>query len=159
MSSSSPGVRIWFSVIVALVLTIVPLPVPHIVDAFRPSFLLLTIMYWSMAAPWAGGIGLGWFAGLLLDAVKGPVLGEHALILSFMAYIFVREHQRIRSKPMIQQAMIVFFAAGFYEFLLFMVDGFTKHPVTDPSRWLHILADGLVWIPATAILGYRERRT
>ena len=159
MSSGSPGVRIWVSVAVALVLTIVPLPVPHLVDMLRPSFLLLTILYWSIAAPWAGGIGLGWFVGLLMDVFKGPVLGEHALVLSFMAYIFVREHQRIRSKPLLQQAMIVMFASGFYEVLLFMVDGFTKHPVTDPSRWAHIPLDFFVWFPATAILGYRERRT
>jgi rod shape-determining protein MreD len=158
MSSGSPGVRIWITVAVALVLTIVPLPVPHTLDMFRPSFLLLTVLYWSIAAPWAGGIGLGWFAGLLLDIFKGPVLGEHALILSFMAYIFVREHQRIRSKPLLQQAMIVMFASGFYEVLLFLVDGFTKHPVTNPSRWAHIPLDFLIWFPATVILGYRERR-
>jgi rod shape-determining protein MreD len=157
MSSGSPGVRIWVSAIVALVLTVLPLP--HYVNMFRPSFLVLTIMYWSIAAPWAGGIGMGWFAGLLLDVFKGPVLGEHALVLSFIAYIFVREHQRIRSKPLLQQAMIVMFASGFYEVLVFFVDGFTKHPVTDPTRWVHIVSDFFVWFPATAILGYRERRT
>lgn len=157
MSSSAPGFRILFSAIVALVLTILPLP--YYADMLRPSFLVLTVLYWSIAAPWAGGIGLGWFSGLILDVFTGPVLGEHALVLAFVTYVFVREHQRIRSKPGLQQALIVAFTIAAYEVLLFTVDGFTKHPVTNPLRWVHVLSDGIVWIPGTAILGYRERRT
>ena len=157
MSSSAPGFRILFSAIVALVLTILPLP--YYADMLRPSFLVLTVLYWSIAAPWAGGIGLGWFSGLILDVFTGPVLGEHALVLAFVTYVFVREHQRIRSKPGLQQALIVAFTIAAYEVLLVTVDGFTKHPVTDPTRWVHIVSDFFVWFPATAILGYRERRT
>lgn len=156
MSSGSPGSRILISCIIALVLTV--LPMPYAMDLFRPSVLVLTVLYWSISAPWAGGIGLGWFAGLMLDAFKGPVLGEHALVLGTMTYIFVREHQRIRSKPGLQQAMIVMFAVAFYEVLLYFVDGFTGHPVTKPIRWVHCLTDFAVWIPISAILSYRERR-
>jgi rod shape-determining protein MreD len=156
MSSSSPGARIFFSAVVAFVLTVLPLP--YYVDLFRPKFLVLTVMYWSIAAPWAGGIGLGWFCGLFLDVFQGPVLGEHALVMAAVAYAFVSEHQRIRSKPGFQQALIVMFAMVAYEVLLFLVDEYTGHPVTSVWRWVHVISDGIIWMPATAILGYRERR-
>jgi rod shape-determining protein MreD len=157
MSSSAPGFRIFFSAVIALVLTV--LPMPYYMDILRPQLLVLTVLYWSIAAPWAGGIGLGWFAGLFLDVFQGPVLGEHALVLAAAAYAFVSEHQRIRSKPGFQQALIVMFAMAAYEALLFTIDEYTGHPVTKLVRWVHVVSDGIIWIPATAILGYRERRS
>jgi rod shape-determining protein MreD len=145
-----------FSALLALVLTVLPLP--FYLDIARPPFLVLAVLYWSMAAPRAGGVGLGWFSGLLLDVFQGPVLGEHALTLAAVAYIFCREHQKIRSKPGFQQSLIVLAALAFYEGLLFLMDAYAGHPLTSPLRWIHILTGALIWAPIAAIIGYRERR-
>ena len=144
--------RLVLSVLVALILTVLPLP-PWL-DVVRPAFLVLTVLYWSVNAPRAGGLAIGFFAGLLLDVFQGPVLGEHALALSLVTYIAVREHQRIRSKPAIQQALIVFAALILYEVVLFMIDGWTGHPVTSPLRWVHTVTGALIWPAAAAILSY-----
>ncbi len=98
-----------------------------------------------------GGIGLGFFSGLALDALEGPVIGEHALVLSTVAFMAVWEHQRIRSKPAFQQSLIVFFALCAYEFLLFMLDAWTGHPNYDYRRWLHTFTGGLIWPIAIAL--------
>ena len=144
--------RLLLSALVALILTVLPLPPWS--DVVRPAFLVLTVLYWSVNAPQAGGLAIGFFAGLLLDVFQGPVLGEHALALSMITYMAVREHQRIRSKPAIQQAMFVFLALIIYEVVLFTIDGWTGHPVTSPLRWVHTLTGALIWPPAAAILGY-----
>jgi rod shape-determining protein MreD len=144
--------RLMLSVLVALILTVLPLP-PW-ADVVRPAFLVLTVIYWSVNAPRAGGLFIGFFAGLLLDVFQGPVLGEHALALSLITYIAVREHQRIRSKPAVQQALIVFAALVLYEAVLFMIDGWTGNPVTSPLRWVHTVTGALIWPPAAAILNY-----
>jgi rod shape-determining protein MreD len=146
-----------FSALVALVLTVLPLP--YYLDLARPPFLILVVLYWSMAAPRAGGVGLGWFSGLLLDVFQGPVLGEHALALAAVAYIFCREHQKIRSKPGFQQSLIVLAALAFYEGFLFFMDAYSGHPLTSPYRWIHILTGALIWAPIAALIGYRERRS
>ena len=151
MNVDSRG-RLMLSALVALILTVLPLP-PWL-DVLRPAFLVLTVIFWSVNAPRAGGLALGFFAGLLLDVFQGPVLGEHALALSLITYIAVREHQRIRSKPAIQQALIVFAALILYEVVLFMIDGWTGHPVTSPLRWVHTATGALIWPPAAAILSY-----
>jgi rod shape-determining protein MreD len=140
----------FFTVLVALVLTVLPLP--HAVALWRPAFLVLTVLYWSMAVPRAGGIGLGWFSGLVLDVFQGPLLGEHALALCAVTYIFVKEHQRIRSKPLFQQGVIMLGTLGCYEFILFAIDGWSGHANTDPGRWIHIATGALVWPTTAAIL-------
>jgi len=155
MTVDSRG-RLLLAALVALILTVLPLP-PWL-DVLRPAFLVLTVLYWSVNAPRTGGIAFGFFAGLMLDVFQGPVLGEHALALSIVTYIAVREHQRIRSKPAIQQAMFVFVALVFYEVVLFMIDGWTGHPVTSPLRWVHTLTGALIWPPAAAILAYGAGR-
>jgi rod shape-determining protein MreD len=148
--------RIALTALVALILTVLPLPVW--LDALRPAFLVLTVLYWSINTPRAGGIGLGFACGLMLDVFQGPVLGEHALALSIVGYIAVREHQRIRSKPAFQQSLLVFAALLFYEFVVFAIDGWTGHPVTSPLRWVHCLTGAIIWPPAAAILSYSEGR-
>jgi rod shape-determining protein MreD len=157
MSSGEPRFRMLFTTLVGLVLTILPLPFYG--DIARPPFLVLVVLYWSVAAPRAGGIGLGWFSGLLLDVFQGPVLGEHAFALAAVTYIFVREHQKIRSKPGFQQSLIVLAGLAAYEVLLFFIDGYSGHPITSSLRWVHILSGAIVWPLATALLGYRERRS
>jgi rod shape-determining protein MreD len=96
---------------------------------------------------------------LFLDVFQGPVLGEHALALAAVTYVFCREHQKIRSKPGFQQSLIVLAGLAAYEVLLFFIDGYSGHSITNPLRWVHILSGAIVWPLATAVLGYRERRS
>jgi rod shape-determining protein MreD len=155
MSASNPRLAMLKTVVGALILTLLPLP--SWLEIIRPGFLALTVLYWSIAAPRAGGIALGWICGLLLDAFEGPILGEHALALAFLAYIGIREHQRIRSKPIFQQSLIVFAALAFYEVVLFAIDGWSGHPLTTPLRWMPTLTGALVWPAAAAILARSYR--
>ncbi len=82
--------RALLTVIVALALSVLPLPLW--LAAVRPAFLVLTVMYWSIAAPRTGGIALGFFCGLALDVFRGAVLGQNALALTAITYVVVREH-------------------------------------------------------------------
>jgi rod shape-determining protein MreD len=147
--------RIVLTAFLALLLTVLPLP-PWL-DVPRPAFLVLAVLFWSVNAPRTGGIALGFFAGLMLDVFQGPVLGQHALALTLVTYIAVREHQRIRSKPAFQQALIVFAALAVYEFVLFAIDGWSGHPVTSQLRWVHTVTGALIWPPMAAILASGSR--
>ncbi len=153
--SASAGGAIIKTALIALILTLLPLPAWLAI--LRPEFLVLTVLYWSIQAPFAGGIGLGWFSGLLLDAFQGPVLGEHALAMALVAYLGVHEHQRIRTKPLLQQSLMVFAVLVLYEFVLFAVDGWSGHPLTTPLRWVPTATGALLW-PAVATLLSRSYR-
>ena len=99
----------------------------------RPAFLVLTVLYWSITAPRAGGIALGFVGGLALDVFQGAVLGEHALALAFVTYVAVREHQKIRAKPRSSSRCSCSRALMVYEFVLFVIDGWTGHPLHQPA--------------------------
>jgi len=145
-----------FTALLALILTVLPLP-PYLV-LVRPMFLVLTVLYWSIASPRVGGIALGFFSGLMLDVFQISVLGEHALALSCITYVAVREHQKIRSKPAFQQSLIVFAVLVAYESILFMIDGWTHHPVTSPLRWIHTVTGAIFWAPVAAVLNATNDR-
>lgn len=155
--SASAGGAIFKTALIALILTLLPLPAWLAI--LRPEFLVLTVLYWSIQAPFAGGIGLGWFSGLVLDAFQGPVLGEHALAVALVAYLGVHEHQRIRTKPLLQQSLMVFAVLVLYEFVLFAVDGWSGHPLTTPLRWVPTATGALLWPAVATILSrsYRPR--
>ena len=146
-----PRGRMFFTMLLALFLSVVPLPVW--LNTVRPAFLVLTVLYWSIAAPRAGGIALGWIAGLALDIFQGSVLGQHALALSLVTYIAVREHQKIRSKPVFQQSLIVMATLFIYEFIVYAINGWTGHALYGPLRWVQILTGAVVWPVAAALLG------
>src|SRR5258708_38586117 len=98
--SSEPRGAMLLTALIALILTVLPLPT--YLALVRPMFLVLTVLYWSIASPRAGGIALGFFSRLLLDVFHSPVLGEHALALTCITYVAVPDHQKSRSKPACQ---------------------------------------------------------
>ncbi len=155
--STSPRLAIFKSVLIALLLTLVPLP--SWLAILRPDFLVLTVLYWSIRTPYSGGIGLGWVCGLILDVFHGSVLGEHALAVALVAYLGVREHQRIRTKPLLQQSLAVLAVLALYEFVLWAVDGWSGHPLNTALRWVPVLTGALLWPVIAPILArsYRPR--
>jgi rod shape-determining protein MreD len=154
--NNQPTVAMFLTALVALILTVLPLP--PTLALVRPAFLVLTVIYWSIAAPRAGGVALGFFSGLMLDVFQGPVLGEHALVLSSLAFVMVLEHQKIRSKPAFQQSLIVFAVLASYETVLWIIDGWTRHPVNGPLRFVHTVFGAIVWAPVAAVLNLTNDR-
>ncbi len=151
MSDRNPGLTITLTAIIALVLTVLPLPTWLAIA--RPQFLVITVLYWSIMSPRSGGILLGFASGLALDVMHGQVLGEHALALSFAAYLAIRLHLLVRAKPVFEQSLFVFAALMVYESLLWVIDGWSGHPLSTPARWVHTLTGGLIWPLVVGILG------
>src|SRR5579864_2689517 len=98
MSDRNPRLVIWFTAVIALVLTVLPLPTWLAIA--RPNFLVLTVLYWSILTPRGGGMLLGFASGIALDVLQGPLLGEHALALAFTTYLAVRLNLLVRAKPL-----------------------------------------------------------
>lgn len=131
------------STLVALALAVIPLPA--VIDAFRPDFLVLVVFYWSIESPRAGGLTLAFVAGLALDVTQGVVLGQHALALTLMAAWATHLRLRLRVFSVLSQSLTIFALLTGYQFILFWVDGATGNPVTSFSRWLAPVVGALIW--------------
>ena len=144
------------SALVALALTILPLP--SLIQAFRPDFLVLVVFYWSIASPRAGGLTLAFMAGLALDVIQGVVLGQHALALTLMAAWAIYLRLRLRVFSLLSQSLTIFALLTGYQFVLFWVDGATGNPVTTLTRWLAPIIGGLLWPLVAGILSRLHER-
>jgi rod shape-determining protein MreD len=144
------------SALVALALAILPLPA--VLDAFRPDFLVLVVFYWCIESPRAGGLSLAFFAGLALDVIQGVVLGQHALALTLMGAWATHLRLRIRVFSMLSQCLVVFMLLTGYQFIIFWVDGATGNPVTNFSRWLAPIIGALLWPVLISFMGKLHER-
>ena len=151
MSSRHPRLTVLATALIALILTVIPLPTWLAI--LRPAFLVLTVLYWSTMIPRAGGLLLGFGSGLALDLFQGSLLGEHALALAFVAYLAIRLNLLMRAKPLFEQSLFVFAALMVYEFLLWVIDGWSGHPLSTPARWVPALSGGLIWPVVVGVLG------
>ena len=139
------------SALVALALAVVPLP--QVLEVFRPDFLVLVVLYWSIESPRAGGLTLAFAAGLALDVIQGVVLGQHALALTLMAGWATHLRLRIRVFSILSQCLTIFALLTGYQFILFWIDGATGNPVTTFGRWLAPVIGALIWPVLVEILG------
>lgn len=85
------------------------LSVPEWVRFFRPNIVLLLLIFWLVRIPESLGVGFSWMVGFIYDGVVGGFLGQHSLSFSFIAYIVLVLHQRIRMSGALPQTLLVLF--------------------------------------------------
>lgn len=146
----------FFTVLLGLVFSIVPLP--DVVDPARPDLLLLLVIYWTLSAPRSSGLLFAWLCGMSLDVLKGVLLGEQAVAFLLVAFLTHRFQLRMRIFPLLHQAATVLMLLAVYQFLIFWIDGIAGHPVTTWLRWLPVLTGALIWPLIVAILDSSGRR-
>lgn len=139
------------TIIVALMLAIAPMP--EAAQPFRPDWVLLTLIYWSMALPRGYGVGSAWLVGVVLDVAQGTLLGQHALALSAVAFITVRFHLQLRVFPLSQLTLTVAAMIGFYQFILFWINGVAGVSAPGASFWGPVISGTLLWPMVYVLLG------
>jgi rod shape-determining protein MreD len=154
--AQASGLRVTASVLVALLLTIVPLP--HGLELARPDWLLLVVFYWSLVAPRIAGLAYAWLCGFAVDVIRGIVLGQHALAFLLAAAIAHHFQLRLRIFPVWQQAFAIGLLLLLYQFVVFWIDGVVGQPVTTWLRWIPALVGALLWPALVAVLDTWNRR-
>lgn len=148
------GLIIATSFVVALALTILPLP--DWLSMLRPEWVALVLIYWCMALPGRVGVGIAWTTGLLLDVLRAALLGQHALTLAIVAYITLQLYQRIRVFPLWQQAVSVFVLILLHLLLQLWIKGISGSPPQALTFLLPALSSMLLW--PIMFLGLRRLR-
>lgn len=145
--------RTWpvlLTLLAALSLEVTPLPAD--LAPWRPPWLALTAIYWALAYPRRYGLALAWLAGLVLDVLKGGVLGQHALAMTVATWIALRFHLRLRVFPVWQQTAAVVALIATHQFLVFWVDGVTVGADLGWDRATPTLAAFIAWPILVAVL-------
>jgi len=146
-----------FSVLIALLLGLLPLP--DVLHPLRPYWLALALAFWMIETPERAGLGLAFSLGLLADLVFGSLLGEQALRLLVLGFILQRFRLQLRFFPLPQQMLVI---AGllFNDLVVQAIAHFMLgEPLLPWPYWLAPVFGMLLW-PAvfTLLSGLRWRR-
>jgi rod shape-determining protein MreD len=141
-----------FSLVLTLALSVVPLP--GVIAPFRPDWVAVVLLFWSLTAPRRFSLLTAFWMGVVLDTLSGSLLGQHAFALLVVVYLAEHFHLRIRVFPISQLALTVFVLLGLYEFILFWIDGVAGRTVPLIERWAPPLTGTLVWL---ALLAFFDR--
>src|SRR3990172_8401634 len=137
------GGVIFFSFIVALMLTAMPLPEWAI--NWRPAWVAMVLIYWCMALPHRVGIGVGWLLGIFLDVLQGTLLGQNAIGLAILAFLTLKSHQRVRMYPLVQQALVICLFVVVYQLLSLWVRGIMGIPPRSWTYWMPAFTSMVLW--------------
>lgn len=149
------GIIVLFTLLIALMASIMPLPLS--VDVFRPDWVLIVLIYWTMALPSRVNIITAWVMGFLLDVLLGSVLGVHAAAMAIAIYIVAENFQKIRNFSISQQALITGVLAALYHLVVFWSQRFLID-VTFLMSYLYPVITSIILWPWMFLLLRKVRR-
>ena len=117
---------IFLSLLTGLILMILPLP--ESVLYYRPHWVALMLIYWSLALPERVGLWFAFFSGIVVDVSQGTLLGQHALALVIIISINLTFYQRIRVMALVQQALYVFGLLMVGQVIIVWMEGIMGRP-------------------------------
>ncbi|WP_305906345.1 rod shape-determining protein MreD [Methylomarinum sp. Ch1-1] len=142
--NSHSGMLIYaLSIVTAMMLRIMPFP--PTLENFNPDWVLLVLIYWSLAIPERFGVFNAWSVGLLVDVLTGRLLGQFALIYSLVCYFAVKLHKRIRHYPIPQQSLFVFFCLLLGQLIIFWIESMQGTNQLTSAFWFPVISGTLLW--------------
>lgn len=143
-STSRDSLIIASTFFVALCLSVLPLT--ESLQAVRPDWVIVILIYWVVAMPHKVDIFYAWCLGLLVDVLHGQLLGQSALVLVIVTFFVQHLYQRLRMYLMWQQAGVVFLLAGMGQFIKYLIQ--TMLIGQTPESMMYLLSaftSALLW--------------
>ena len=132
---------------------------------WKPTFVLLTLIYWNMALPDRIGILAALSFGIFVDLIEGSLLGLHGILFVLITYICQRFFYQFRVSPLWQQSFILFFLFFLYKQVFALDFMNTNQELTNLSdssffmnSFLFSLLSAFIWPPLFLMLRYYRRR-
>lgn len=140
----SLGLKLFFMFILALLLTI--LPMPSIFQGIRPIWVLLLLLYLQFYLPDYFNLFRLFILGLLLDIVLSTVIGEHILALSLVTWIANNKARRFYFFSMGQQMALIGFFCLLYQLIIFTTNSFLGFHIDLLSIIGSTLISAILWL-------------
>ncbi|OGV28920.1 MAG: rod shape-determining protein MreD [Legionellales bacterium RIFCSPHIGHO2_12_FULL_35_11] len=114
--------KLFSSLILVFVLTIVPLP--DGVNALRPAWVLVFILYIQCCLPEYFRITWVFLLGLCLDVLCGSAMGFHSLALLATAWIASGRGRGFEYYSIAQQMSVIVLFCLVYQFFIYLLDAY-----------------------------------
>jgi len=120
-------------------------PLPSILNAFRPDWMILIIFYWVLALPRRVSMGHAFILGVIFDLLLGSTLGMHALLFSFLAYIVITNYRLFRYFTIVQTTLLVGFFSLLSKLFLYWMATSLQEIVLHQSYFWPVFTSMLIW--------------
>ena len=131
------------SLVFAFALTILPLSAEWIV--YRPEWLALTFIHWGLVSPNKSSLLLAWFVGLMIDALYGSIIGQHAMGYTIVLFLTLRMRSRLLLDSFFQQLFLLCLVLGTYLLINLWILGMTGNSPKGWSYWLTVITSLIAW--------------
>lgn len=145
MSTHNSLAFLYFLVTIAAAMVLRVMSIYPEIDAFNPDWIVLVLIYWSIALPERFSVFTAFWVGLLTDVLTGHLLGQYALIYALISYLSIKEHRRLRQFPVPQQCLFVLFCLLGAQSLLFGMESMQAANRLPLSFWYPVLSGTLAW--------------
>ncbi|GAB2551534.1 rod shape-determining protein MreD [Rhodanobacter koreensis] len=135
----------WFVGTLVFALLSMLVPLPGVLEPFKPYWPALFLLYWSLESEDRVTLGLAFVIGLGADLLNGVVLGEQALRLCALVFIALRFRSRLRFFPMWQQALAVLALLLNDRILLLIVRVLAGASLPPASWWISPFVGAALW--------------
>ena len=126
-------------------LALMILPLPDWAQTYRPDWVALILIYWSMALPKRVGLWYAFFTGLLVDVAQSSLLGQHSMALVIIIFINLNLHQRIRVMALPRQALYVMLLLLLNQLALLWVEGMLQRSTPAMAFFGPSFVGMLIW--------------
>ncbi len=140
----------------AFVLELIPISTDY--AGLRPSYVLLTLLYWTLALPYIISIMTAFVVGLMWDITQGDVLGQHALILSIFSYFVTKFHLKLRNLSIIPAVFLVGIGISIVKFAFFALDNLQSSHQFDNLSLVGSLISALLWPLVVVVMRFIRHR-
>ena len=144
MKPSRESRRLIFLTILAAVLFSL-IPLPGVLAPFKPYWVALVVIYWSLETQDIISLGMAFLIGLVLDILSGSLMGMHALSLVIMVFLVQHFRPRLRFFPPWQQALSVFGLLVNDRIILIWITMLLGEPLPTWKYWLAPLIGMALW--------------
>jgi rod shape-determining protein MreD len=121
------------------------LPLPAVLLPYKPYWVALVVIYWSLETHERISLGQVFLIGLVLDILSGSLMGLHALSLVVMVFLVQRFRSRLRFFPPWQQALSVLGLLVNDRIILIWITALLGEPLPTWKYWLPPLIGMLLW--------------
>ncbi|WP_419420611.1 rod shape-determining protein MreD [Legionella sp. D16C41] len=140
---NSTFMRLTIAFIVALCLTIIPMP--SLLIGIKPPWVLLLILYMQFYLPEHFNLFILILLGLVLDALLSTVIGEHTLALSLITWIASSKARRFYFFSIGQQMTLVGFFCFLYQLIMITLDAFLGFHINFVPVIINTILSILLW--------------
>lgn len=147
-----PG-AVLLTLVIAIILAILPLG--EYISFWRPEWIVLTLVHWALIIRDRMSLLTVFALGLVIDALYGSLLGQHALGFVLVTYLAVRLSLRMTPEAFLQQMALLFAILGLYMLVNLWIQSVTGGgTLSGWLYWMPLFSSLLVWPVYHSLLGY-----